>query len=195
MSSVKVLGEETPRQPFDEASLPAPQDAYGRAKAAAEVALRDVAGLSLTILRPPLVYGPGVGANFLALLRAVARGIPLPFASIVNRRSLIFSGNLASAVLRCVQSPAAAGRTFCVSDGPPVSTPALCRAMADAMGTQARLFAFPPALLELAPWARRLTRSLAIDDAAIRSELGWTPPFAPEPALRRTAEWFLSQGG
>ncbi len=195
MSSVKALGEETPGRPFDEASAPAPRDAYGRAKADAEAALRAVPGLALTILRPPLVYGPGVRANFLALLRAVARGWPLPLASIDNRRSLLFSGNLASAVLRCLEAPAAIGKSYCVCDGPPVSTPALCRALGAALGAPARLFAFPPALLELAPPARRLTRSLVVDDAALRRDLDWAPPFAPEEGFRRTAEWFLAQGG
>jgi nucleoside-diphosphate-sugar epimerase len=195
MSSVKALGEETPGRPFDEASTPSPQDAYGRAKADAEAALRVIPGLALTILRPPLVYGPGVRANFLALLRAVAGGWPLPLESIDNRRSLVFVGNVAGAVVRCLEHPSAVGRAFCICDGPPVSTPVLCRSLGDALGTPARLFPFPPALLELAPLARRLTRSLVVDDAAIRRDLDWAPPFTPAEGLRRTAEWFLSQGG
>lgn len=195
MSSVKVLGEETPGQPFDDASSPAPQDSYARAKAAAEAALRAVAGLSLTVLRPPLVYGPGVKANFLALMRAVARGWPLPLASIENRRSLVFAGNLADAVIRCLESPRAAGKTYGVSDGAPLSTAALCRALGAALGRPAWLFPCPTALLELAPSARRLTRSLVLDDRAIRDELGWTPPHTIEGGLRLTAGWFRSQGG
>ena len=186
MSSVKVLGEETPQRPFDDSSPPAPQDAYGRAKAAAEAALRAVPGLSLTVLRPPLVYGAGVKANFLALLRAVARGWPLPLASIENRRSLVYAGNLADAVVRCLETPLAAGKTYGVTDGAPLSTPALCRALGAALGRPARLFSFPPALLELAPPARKLTRSLVIDDSAIRRELGWAPPYGFAEALRLT---------
>jgi len=195
MSSVKVLGEETPQRPFDDASPPAPRDGYGRAKAEAEAALRAVPGLSLTVLRPPLVYGPGVRANFLALMRAVARGWPLPLAGIANRRSLLYAGNLAHAVVHCLESPLAAGRAYGVTDGAPVSTPALCRALGAALGRPARLFSFPPSLLELAPPASRLTRSLVVDDAALRRELGWTPPHAFEEGLRRTAEWFQTQGG
>ena len=195
MSSVKVLGEETAAQPFSDASPPALLDAYGRAKAAAEAGLRDVPGLRLTVLRPPLVYGPGVRANFLALLRAVARGWPLPLASIDNRRSLIGAGNLADAVVRCLEVPQATGKTFLVSDGAPVSTPALCRAMAEALGCPLRLFAFPPALLELAPPARKLTRSLVVDGGAIRRELGWAPPQSFEEGLRLVAEWFRARGG
>jgi len=182
MSSVKVLGEETPAAPFDDSSAPAPQDAYGRAKVEAESALRAIPGLALTVLRPPLVYGPGVKANFLALARAVARGWPLPLASIANRRSLLYAGNLADAVARCVESPAAAGKTYLLSDGVPLSTPALCRALGAALGRPARLFPFPPTLLP----ARKLTRSLAIDDSAIRRELDWAPPYGFEEGLRLT---------
>lgn len=195
MSSVKVLGEETPGPPFDEASRPAPQDAYGRAKAAAEAALRAVPGLALTVLRPPLVYGPGVKANFLALMRAVARGWPLPLASIDNRRSLVYVGNLADAVLRCLESPLAVGKSYGVTDGAPLSTPALCRALGAALGRPARLFPCPPALLERLPPAGSLTRSLVLDDSAIRGELGWAPPHTFEDGLRLTAGWFRSQGG
>ena len=189
MSSVKVLGEETPRQPFDDASPLAPQDAYGRAKAAAETALRAVPGLSLTVLRPPLVYGPGVKANFLALMRALARGWPLPLASIENRRSFVYAGNLAHALVHSLESPLAAGKAYCVADGAPLSTPALCRALGAALGRPARLFAWPPALLP----ARKLTASLIVDDSALRRDLGWTPPHSMEEGLRLTAGWFLKQ--
>ena len=195
MSSVKVLGEETPQMPFDDSSPPAPQDAYGRAKAAAEAALHAVPGLSLSVLRPPLVYGQGVKANFLALMRAIARGWPLPLASIENRRSLIYVGNLADAAVRCLESPSAAGKTYGVSDGAPVSTPDLCRAIGTALDRPARLFKCPAALLELAPPARRLTRSLVVDDASIRRELGWAAPHSMEEGLRLTAAWFRAQGG
>lgn len=194
MSSAKVLGEETAGSAFDESSPLAPQDAYGRAKAAAEGALRAVSGLALTVLRPPLVFGPGVKANFLALLRAVARGWPLPLASIANRRSLVYVGNLADAVLRCLETPRAAGKTYLLGDGAPVSTPALCRALGVALGKPARLFRCPPSLLEIAPAAAKLTRSLVVDDREIRRELGWAPPHSLEAGLRLTAEWFRAQG-
>ena len=195
MSSVKVLGEETPGAPFDESSPLVPQDAYGRAKAAAETALRAIPGLALTVLRPPLVYGPGVKANFLALLRAVARGWPLPLAGIQNRRSLIFAGNLADAVARCLEAGEAAGSIYGVTDGAPLSTPALCRAIGGALGRPARLFSIPQALLEIAPPARKLTRSLVVDDSAIRREFGWAPPHSVDEGLRLTTEWFRAQGG
>ena len=195
MSSAKVLGEETAAAAFDESSLPAPKDAYARIKVEAETALRSITGLTLTILRPPLVYGPGVKANFLALMRALARGWPLPLASIANRRSLIYVGNLAGAVAACLEKSAAAGKSYLVSDGAPVSTPQLCRALGAALGRPARLFPCPPALLEIAPAARKLTRSLEIDDRAIRRELGWTPPCSFEEGMRLTAEWYRRRGG
>jgi len=193
LSSVKVLGEETPLAPFGPESPLAPSDVYARAKADAEIGLREIQELRLTILRPPLVYGPGVKANFLALMRLVARGWPLPLASIENRRSLVYVGNLADAIVRCIESPAAEGKTYLVSDGAPVSTPELCRALARALGRTARLFPFPPVLLELVPALRKLTRSLEVDDRAIHSELGWVPPFAFEQGIRLTAQWYLAR--
>ena len=195
MSTVKVLGEETPLRAFDDSSPLAPQGAYARAKAAAETGLRAISGLSLTVVRPPLVYGPGVKANFLALMRAIARGWPLPLASIENRRSFVYVGNLADAVVRCVEAPQATGNAFGVADGVPLSTPVLCRALGAALGRPARLFNFPSSLLELAPPAASLTRSLVLDDGALRRELDWEPAYSFEAGLRRTAEWFRTRGG
>ena len=187
MSSVKVHGDATTDRPFDEASPLAPEDAYARSKADGEAGLRAIEGLKLTVLRPPLVYGPGVKGNFLILLRAIARGWPLPFARVENRRSLVSAANLADAAARCVEVPAAIGRTYLVTDGIAVSTPALCRALGVALGVPIRLFPFSRALLELAPPVRKLTRSLEADGGAIRRELGWLPPHAFEEELRKTA--------
>jgi nucleoside-diphosphate-sugar epimerase len=182
-----------------------PQDAYGRAKSLAEQALRQQEGLEVVILRPPLVYGPRVKANFLALLRAVDRGWPLPLASLRNRRSLLYAGNLADAILRCLEAPlatkaaGAAGdappRLFELSDGAPVSTPELCRAIARALGRPARLFPFPPALLRWLPGGARLAESQVADDRAIRDALGWRPPFSFEAGLQLTAQWYRTRGG
>jgi nucleoside-diphosphate-sugar epimerase len=188
LSSVKVHGEES-AAPFNERSPIAPRDAYAESKARAEDALRAIAGLRLAVLRPPLVYGPGVKANFLALARAIARGLPLPLAGIGNRRSLVYAGNLADAIVRCAAEPRAAGRTYLVSDGTPLSTPALCRGIAAALGREARLFPFPARLLECLPGARRLTRSLEVDDALLRRELGWSPPSTRAEGLAATAAW------
>jgi nucleoside-diphosphate-sugar epimerase len=171
-----------------------PDDAYGRAKSIAEQALLQLEGLDAVILRPPLVYGPRVKANFLSLLRAVDRGWPLPLASIRNRRSLIYVGNLVDAILRCLTGTAS-GKIYAVSDGAPVSTPELCRALGRALGRPARLWPFPPALLALAPGLARLAESLEADDRAIREELGWRPPLTLEEGLCLTAQWYRAQGG
>ncbi len=201
LSSVKAVGESghlTPETP------PSPADAYGRSKWEAELGLRDIAdrtGLEVVILRPPLVYGPGVRANFLRLLRLVDRGIPLPLASVHNRRSLLFVGNLADAVLACLEHPAAAGRTFCLADGEPLSTPGLIRRLAAALGRPARLIPFPPTLLRLAARVTgrtavvdRLLGDLTVDDAPLRETLSWVPPFTVDEGISRTARWYLHQG-
>jgi nucleoside-diphosphate-sugar epimerase len=167
-------------------------DVYGKAKAAAETSLAELAPrtrLELVILRPPLVYGPRVRANFLALMRAIAKGWPLPLASIDNRRSLVYVGNLCDAIAACVESPAAAGRTFYVRDGEAVSTPRLCRAIGEALGKPARLFRFPPRLLPF----QKLTRSLEVNDTELRRSLAWRPPFSMEEGLRATAQWYRSR--
>jgi nucleoside-diphosphate-sugar epimerase len=171
-----------------------PDDAYGRAKSIAEQALLRLAGLEAVILRPPLVYGPRVKANFLALMRAIDRGWPLPLASIHNRRSLVFVTNLVDAILRCLDGPVQ-GKVFELSDGAPVSTPELCRAIGRALGRPARLIPFPPALLRLVPGAARLMETQVTDDSAIRAALGWQPVHPFEQGLRITAEWYREQGG
>jgi nucleoside-diphosphate-sugar epimerase len=166
-----------------------PDDHYGRAKLAAEHGLSRIGGLEVVVLRPPLVYGPGVKANFLKLMRAMDLGLPLPFASIRNRRSLIYLGNLVDAIVRLVEAPVS-GRTYALSDGSARSTPDHCRAIAQALGRPARLFPFPPTVLELLPSMKRLTRSLEVDDSMIRLELGWQPPYSFEEGLRATAQWY-----
>ena len=172
----------------------APDDAYGRSKALAEEAVLKLPGLEAVVLRPPLVYGPRVKANFLALLRAIDRGWPLPLASIENRRSLVYVGNLVDAIIGCLERHAP-GRTYAVADGAPVSTPELCRAIGRSLAKPARLFPFPPALLGLVPGLARLAQSQVADDAAIRAELGWRPPFSFEDGLRATAAWYRAPGG
>jgi nucleoside-diphosphate-sugar epimerase len=169
-----------------------PQDPYGEAKLAAERQLFEIAArsrLELAVLRPPLVYGPRVKANFLALMRAIARGWPLPLASIRNRRSLVYVGNLADAIRGCLEGPALAAQAYAVCDGAPVSTPQLCRTLGAALGRPARLFPFPPSLLP-----GKLAGSLEVDDAALRHALGWRPPHSFEEGIRVTAQWYREQG-
>jgi nucleoside-diphosphate-sugar epimerase len=186
LSSIKVLGEDTPpNQPFDARSEARPQDAYGRSKLEAEQALTSIAqrtGLELVIIRPPLVYGPAVGANFLALIKAVQRGWPLPLASIHNHRSLVGLGNLLDLIATCIHHPAATGRPLLVSDGDDLSTPDLIRHMATALGTNAHLLPFPVTALHLAgrltgrsAQVRRLTDSLQVDITETMHLLGWRP--------------------
>jgi UDP-glucose 4-epimerase len=123
ISTVKVHGEASDSRRFDERSPLHPMDRYARSKTRAEEALRALPGLRLTVLRPPLVYGPGVGANFLALLRAIAKGVPLPLGRIRNRRSLLYVGNLAHAIACCIERGPGAGQAYLLADGQAVSTP------------------------------------------------------------------------
>jgi nucleoside-diphosphate-sugar epimerase len=199
-SSVKAMGETTAERPLVESDPPAPADPYGLSKLEAERSLAEVAatgGLEPVVLRLPLVYGPGVKGNFLSLLRLCKTAPPLPLGSVANRRSLLYVGNLADAVIRCLAIPAAAGRTFLLSDGEDLSTPELVRRLAAALGRPARLLPCPPGLLRLAAVAlgrraaaARLLDSLAVDGGEIRRTLGWTPPFSVAEGLAATARWF-----
>lgn len=201
LSSVKVNGESTAAQPFRETDEPAPQDAYGRSKHAAEDALREVAagtGLEIVVIRPPLVYGPGVKANFSALMAAVAKGVPLPLASIENRRSLVGIWNLCDLIATCIRHPGAAGETFLVSDGQDLSTPDLIRALGHGLQRPARLFPVPPGLLRAAgsvvgraDRVERLVGSLQVDASKAMRRLAWQPPVAALEGIDRTARWYL----
>jgi UDP-glucose 4-epimerase len=187
LSSVKVIGESTPRDspPLTSAAPLAPADLYARSKAEAEAGLAEIGartGLSLTILRPPLVYGPGVRANFRALVKLVARAPALPFGAIRNRRSLVSVDNLASAIQASIGHPAAAGRTFFVTDGEDPSTGELVQAIAAGLDRRVALLPVPPALMTAAAGLfgkgeamRRLTESLRVDGTEIRVALGWRP--------------------
>lgn len=201
VSSIKVNGEETTDgHVYRETDPPAPQDPYGISKLEAEQALHRVAaetGLEVVIVRPPLVHGPGVKGNFAQMLRVLATGIPLPLASVRNRRSLIFLDNLVDALMLCATHPAAAGQTWLVSDGEDISTPELLHRLGAAMGHPARLFPCPPVLLRLAgritgksAQVERLLGSLQVVSARIRRELGWHPPVTLQQGLQRTAEWY-----
>ena len=196
LSSIKVNGEATPsNHPLTEHDLPAPQDPYAISKWEAEQGLRKISdhtGMELVIIRPPLVYGLGVKANFSALMRAVQRGFPLPLGSVRNMRSLVALDNLVDFIVVCAIHPAAANQTFLVSDGQDMSTPDLIRAMARAAGVPARLVPFPiRALKTLARFIareaalERLSGNLQVDITKAREVLGWTPPVDVDEALRR----------
>jgi UDP-glucose 4-epimerase len=203
MSSVKVNGEATLGRPFRETDDPAPADPYGLSKWEAEQGLQRLAGetaLHITIFRPPLVYGPGVGGNFRTLLKAVAGGWPLPFGATDNRRSLIYVENLADAVVTALREPGGQCETFLLRDGEDVSTAELIRRIAKAMGRPPRLWPLPPELLRgLAGLlgkrkaVDRVIGSLQIDDQAFRRRFGWTPPASLDSGLAATADWFTQR--
>ena len=196
ISSVKVNGEiSQPGRPFTEADSPNPQDAYGQSKHEAEQGLRQFAadtGMEVVIIRPPLVYGPGVKANFAALMRAVQRGWPLPLGAVHNQRSLVALDNLVDFIVTCITHPKAANQTFLVSDGQDLSTTELIRGMAQAAGVPARLLPVPvwalqagAKLLGKGDAVQRLCGNLQVDISKARELLGWLPPVSVEEGLKR----------
>jgi nucleoside-diphosphate-sugar epimerase len=199
VSSIKVNGEATqPRQPFSADDLPAPLDPYGVSKLEAEQGLREIearTGMEVVIVRPPLVYGPGVKANFASMMRWVARGLPLPFGAIDNARSMVALGNLVDFLVTCLKHPEAAGQTFLVSDGEDVSTTELLRRTAKAMGKKALLLPIPSSvlvsgatLLGKRSVAQRLCGSLQVDIEKTRRLLGWNPPLTLDQGLKKAVE-------
>lgn len=206
LSSIKANGEQTEAgQAFSADEAPKPGDPYGISKWQAEERLRDLAtrsGMELVVIRPPLVYGPGVKANFETMMRWIWRGIPLPFGAVTNnRRSLVALDNLVDLVKICIDHPAAANQTFLVSDGEDLSTADLLKRLGRAMGRPVRLIAVPAGLLKLGAWllrrpdlALRLTASLEADIGKTRRVLGWTPPIDVDEGLRRAAaHWIQSR--
>jgi nucleoside-diphosphate-sugar epimerase len=198
ISSTKVNGERTaPGTAFRAGDPPNPLDSYGISKHEAEQALQALAaktGMELVIVRPPLIYGPGVRANFSALMRAVARGLPLPLGAVDNRRSLLALDNAVDLVVACLRHPQAAGKTFLASDGEDLSTPDLVRRMAHALGTRPRLVPVPPVLLRGAARVlgkgdamQRLCGNLQVDMGLTIATLGWRPPVGVDEGLRQAA--------
>ncbi|PKO30050.1 MAG: UDP-glucose 4-epimerase [Betaproteobacteria bacterium HGW-Betaproteobacteria-9] len=201
LSSLKVLGEQTaPGLRFNSLTPPAPEDAYGRSKWEAEQALWAVSkrtGLEVVVVRPPLVHGPGVKANFLRLMQAVARGLPLPFGQVHNQRSLLALGNLTDLLQLCTRHPDAPGQTFLASDDQDISTPDLVRELAAAMERPPRLLPVPVSWLR---WAGRLTGrlhqierligSLQVDIGHTREVLDWSPRLTLQQGLRLTVQGF-----
>jgi UDP-N-acetyl-alpha-D-quinovosamine dehydrogenase len=192
LSTVKVNGE---TGAYTEADPPAPEDAYAISKHEAEVGLHQVAaetGMEVVIIRSPMVYGPGVKANFQTLIGAVARGIPLPLGAVHNRRSLLALDNLVDFILACVEHRAAANQTFLVSDGEDLSTTDLIRRLARVLGRPPRMVPVPVSVLRAVASllgrrdvARRLLGSLQVDTSKARRVLGWVPPISVDEGLRR----------
>jgi len=202
VSSIGVNGRLTYDTPFKENNLPNPHNDYAKSKLAAEIGLKDIAAaseLELIIVRPPLVYGPGVKANFLRLLQLTCRGFPLPLSSVKNKRSLVAVDNLVDFLTCCMEHPVAAGQTFFVSDGEDISTPDLIRMLAKHMGRSARMIPFPQSLLHFVGRLSNreaiidgLAGSLQVDISKSRDLLGWKPPFSLEREIQKTVNWYLS---
>ena len=196
ISSVKVNGESTqPGRAFTEADIPNPQDAYGQSKHEAEQGLRKLAAdtsMEVVIIRPPLVYGPGVKANFAALMRAVHRGWPLPLGAVHNQRSMVALDNLVDFIVTCISHPQAANQTFLVSDGQDLCTTELVLGMAQVAGVSARLLPVPvwalkagASFLGKGDAVQRLCGNLQVDISKARTLLSWVPPVSVEEGLRR----------
>jgi nucleoside-diphosphate-sugar epimerase len=202
VSTVKVNGEATREHPFHALDTPSPRDVYGLSKLEAERGLEQIgreSALEWVVIRPPLVYGPGVRANFLRLLQLVDKQVPLPIGSTHNRRSLVNVWNLCDLIKVCARAPATATqRVFMAADGSDLSTPDLVRALAQAMNRRARLVNMPVILLDVAAGLlgkrhefERLCGSLQVDISLTREVLGWSPPVPTEEGLRRTVDWYL----
>jgi len=194
ISSIKVNGEQTPLgKPFTPEDTPAPEDPYGISKYEAEQGLQQLAqetGMEVVIIRPPLVYGPGVKGNFASMVRLVEKGIPLPLGAIHNKRTLVALDNLVDLIITCIDHPAAANQVFLAGDGEDVSTTELLRGVAKAMGKPARLIPVPASILTMGATvlgkkavAQRLLGSLQVDISKAREVLGWEPVVGVEAAL------------
>jgi nucleoside-diphosphate-sugar epimerase len=204
ISSIKVNGEETSLgQSFKADDNPCPVDSYGISKMEAEQGLRQLAretDIEVVIIRPPLVYGPGVKANFLSMMRWLLKGVPLPLGAIPNKRSFVALGNLVDLIVTCIDHPAAANQIFLAGDGEDLSTTELLKRMAKALDRPARLIPVPVKVLELGAVllgkrdvAQRLCGSLQVDISKARTLLGWNPPINVNEGLRRTAQSYLHE--
>ncbi|WP_300494088.1 SDR family oxidoreductase [Marinobacter sp.] len=196
ISSIKVNGEQTTSgQWFTADDVPAPEDPYGISKREAEEGLQKIAeetGLEVVIIRPPLVYGPGVKGNFANMTKLIAKGFPLPLGAIHNKRSLVALDNLIDLIINCIDNPAAANEVFLVSDGEDLSTSELLRCVGKAMGQPARLLPVPAKLLQFGATvlgkkalAQRLLGSLQVEIYRTREVLGWEPPVSVAEGLKR----------
>ncbi|MEZ9490186.1 UDP-glucose 4-epimerase family protein [Vibrio breoganii] len=206
LSSIKVNGESTsPNNLFQPGVGARPSDPYGASKWDAEQGLLEIAketGLEVVIIRPPLVYGPGVKANFHSLLKWVDRAVPLPLGAIKNQRSMVFLDNLASLMLECCENPNAVGQTFLVSDDHDISTSGLLKEVATAMKRPYRMLPIPESWLKLAASllgkkhvGERLCSSLQLDISHTKQQLGWVPPVSFSEGIKETVDDYLKQKG
>jgi nucleoside-diphosphate-sugar epimerase len=200
LSSIKAVGEETPiDKPFTEESPCNPVDSYGISKREAEELILKYEGkIDTVIFRPPMIYGPGVKGNFLRLLKAVKKGVPLPLGSIQNARSILFVGNLTSAIEKVIENCPTGTGIYQIADGKALSTPGLLELMASAMETEFRVFPFPPSFLEQTAslfgkkeMVKKLTRSLVISTKRVEEGLGFVQLFPIDKGIKITSEWFV----
>ncbi len=202
VSSIKVNGEYTQGSGFTEGDIPRPQGSYAISKWRAEEALLELSKdteMEVVIIRPPLVYGAGVRANFLRLLTLINKSLPLPFSNINNQRSMVYVGNLVDAIITCATHPKVASQLYLVSDNELFSIPQLARALAKVLGKRCLFLPFPIAMMRFlasllgkAASVDRLTQSLVVDSSKLRRELGWQPPYTLQQGLQATADWYLS---
>jgi nucleoside-diphosphate-sugar epimerase len=203
LSSIKAVDETDHGTALSEESRPAPQDAYGRSKLEAEKALthwREILELDTVIVRPPLVYGPGVRANFLTMMKAVARGFPLPLGLVKARRSMVYVDNLADALMHCATDPRARHGCFHVADEIAPTVAELLAQIGYHLGRPARLLPVPVSLLKRlgrvtgrSAQIERLTGDLRVDSSLIRATLGWRQPYSSDAGLAATAHWLREQ--
>ncbi len=201
MSSIKVNGETTYENPFRPDDEPEPCDLYGQSKREAEIGLKAISektGLEVVIIRPPLVYGPEVKANFLKLLMWAQKGWPLPFGAVSNKRSFVYLDNLIDFISACISHPAAAGETFLVSDGVDMSTADLVKIMCLYMDRSARLLSVPIWLLKTLGGTlgrkaeiERICGSLQVDISKAENLLDWKPPISVDKGMEKTVAWFM----
>ena len=202
LSTVKVLGEKTETRPFHYSDEPAPVDPYAESKLGAERSLRQIekqTGLEVVVIRPPLVYGPGVGGNIARMIEYIRSGLWLPLGRIENKRSLLAVANLCDVVSICLDHPDAAGKTFLISDGSDISTTDLIKAIAQEMGKPSRLIPVPERVLKVCGRivgrtadVRRLCDSLQVDISYTKELLGWSPRFTIEDELRHVVRQHLT---
>ena len=204
LSSIKVNGESTQNgAAFTETSPTTPEDPYGQSKLLAEQLLFTISrntGMEVVILRPPLIYGPEVKANFLKMMGLVNKGLPLPFANVDNRRSFVYVENLVSAISCVIENHNAANQVFLISDDTALSLAQLLRLIAQGMTTRARLIPVPVwllvfifKLLGLKDLNLRLLGSLEVNNSKIKSTLDWTPPYSSEEGIKKTTQWYKSE--
>jgi UDP-glucose 4-epimerase len=203
LSSVKAAGERSFDRPLREDDPPLPEDFYGISKLAAEKGLLDLSmkrGMDVVVIRPPLVYGPGVRGNFLRLMDIVSKGVPLPLAAIRNKRSMVSVFNLVDFIASALKHEKAKGEVFFVSDNQDISTPELIRYLSKSQGKPARLFPVPLTILKKMAWLlgrsseiERLTGSLQVSINKAIHLLGWRPPMSLDEGLKKTVSWYLSQ--